>query len=100
MWPTTHRAGLYLALHAPATALRSSLCSLPKSLSENLQRLAAVREEEAVEMERISEEARAARHLVDWEGGVLPTRGGGREAQGLDVRFFYLIGVFLFILIV
>ena len=47
-------------------------------------------------MERISKEARATRRLVDWEAGVLPTRGGGREAQGLDVRFFYLIGVFFY----
>ena len=61
-----------------------------------MQRLAAVREEEAVEMERISEEARAARCLVNWEAGVLPTRGGGHEAQGLDVCFFYLIGVFFY----
>ena len=56
----------------------------------------AVQEEEAIEMERISEEARAARHLVHFEGRVLPTRGGGREAQGLDARFFYLIGVFFY----
>ena len=55
-----------------------------------------MREEEAVEMERISEEARAARRLGDAEGRFLPTHGGGREAQGLDVRFFYLIGVFFY----